>query len=90
MKITFTLSNLTDRFYEDMAPLAPAERLAYLFKKAQKGSGLDHCVKAKIGTGQFRDAVEFNAMQRGPLAVDMSEPLPRRGYKLIQAEVQPA
>lgn len=85
MRITFTLSNLTDDFYERFLPVQPGERLDYLLHMA-KGD-LRHNVKCKIETGQFRDAVEFNAMKRGPMAVECEGPLPRRGYKLFIFDV---
>ena len=90
MRITFTASNLTDAFYAPLETMSARERLEYLFRTATKGSGLDHCVKAKIGTGQFRDAVEYNALKRAPMRVTCDGPLPRRGYKLFAFEVERA
>lgn len=64
MRITATVKDVTDAFFDRMATMADAEKLAYLMAKAQPHSGLERCVSVKIGSGQFRDAVEFNALTR--------------------------
>jgi hypothetical protein len=83
MKITATLHDLTDNFYAELASMAPREIFSYLNKLK---NDLPHCVKIKIGNGQFRDAVELNSMTRGPCAYAYKLE-PRKGYKLATFEV---
>ncbi|HEU4376247.1 MAG TPA: hypothetical protein VFS02_22330 [Telluria sp.] len=88
MRITFTLSGLTDDFYSRFLPADPAARLDYLLRES-KGD-LRHAIKGKIGSGQFRDAVDFNALRRKPMQIVSEGPLPRRGYNLCTFECTPA
>jgi len=88
MRVTFTLSNLTDDFYAQFLPGDPAERFAYLTRQAT--GDLRHNIKCKIATGQFRDAVELNSIRKGPMTVTCEGPLPRRGYKLFVFDVSRA
>jgi hypothetical protein len=43
-------------------------------------------ITMKIGSGQFRDAVELNSMLRNPCRFEFKLE-PRRGYKLITFEI---
>jgi hypothetical protein len=82
MKITVILKNVTDQFHANLAAMQTAEQLEYLFKGSRPYSGLERCISVKIETGQFRDAVEFNALKRQPMDVTLvSEP--RKGYRLL-------
>ena len=78
MKATATLHDLSDRFYAEFALLTPAEQFVKLNKLR---IDLPHCVKVKIETGQFRDAVDLNSLIKRPHTVT-SKIEPRRGYKL--------
>ncbi len=78
MKATVTLHNLTDSFYTELSLLTPAGQFAKLNKLRLD---LPHCIKVKIGLGQFRDAVDLNSLIKRPHAVT-SKIEPRRGYKL--------
>jgi hypothetical protein len=90
MRITFNVKDVSDTFYARLEPMSASERLEYLLAKSAKGSGLEQCVKAKIGSGQFRDAVEYNALKRTGVRVECEGPLPRRGYRLFTFEVRQA
>ena len=83
MKITATLHNLTDGFYAEFTSLTPAEQFARLNKLRHD---LPHCIKIKIGSGQFRDAVDFNSMLKRPHTFT-AKLEPRKGYKLATFEV---
>ena len=83
MKITATLHNLTDGFYAEFAALSPADQFARL-KKLR--IDLPHCIKLKIGSGQFRDAVDLNSMLKRPHTFT-AKLEPRKGYKLATFEV---
>ena len=83
MKITATLHNLTDSFYAEFAALPAADQFAKLNKLRHD---LPHCIKLKIGTGQFRDAVDLNSLlkQSHTFTAKLE---PRKGYKLATFEV---
>ena len=83
MKITATLHDLSDNFYAKLASMAPREKYDYLRRLK---NDLPHCIKIKIGNGQFRDAVDLNSMMRGPCTYTYKLE-PRRGYKLATFEV---
>lgn len=83
MKVTFILKNVTEAFYMGMGEsikgllnMTDVDKFTYLNKVRH-----DHVFGMKIGKGQFRDAVELNAMLRTNPAVSFSLE-PRRGYKL--------
>ena len=82
MQITATLHNLTDSFYAEFAALSPADQFARLNKLRHD---LPHCIKIKIGTGQFRDAVDLNSLlkQSHTFTAKLE---PRKGYKLATFE----
>lgn len=86
MHVTFMLHNLTDDFYNRFLPVESRARFDYLAKKS--AGDLRRCVQMKIGSGQFRDRVDVNAMLRSPtVRFEGGEVLPRRGYKLIAFDV---
>ena len=88
MKVTVILKDFTEQFYtgtdsgsivgllnmDDAAKFESCRLLA-----AEKRATM------KIGTGQFRDAVELHAMRRDPCAISFKLE-PRRGYKLATFE----
>jgi hypothetical protein len=82
MKVTATLHNLTDNFYSELIGMEPREVHDYINRLK---NDLPHCIKMKVGNGQFRDAVELNAMRRDPCAISFKLE-PRRGYKLATFE----
>ena len=85
MKVTFTLKDLSDIWYEGIRTMSDAERFAYLCKQAN-GGDLRYYIKQKIASGQFRDKVELNQIMRtNPTFVYKLEP--RRGYMLATFEV---
>jgi hypothetical protein len=84
MKTTFTLSNLTDEFYNGFGEsitgllnMPDNDKFAYLSKSRATFSN----IKMKVGNGQFRDQVELNALLKQPHSVTFKLE-PRRGYKL--------
>lgn len=79
MKVTFILKNLTDRFYDGLSDLSNTDKFWEL-RKLSAGD-LRHCISMKIGTGQFRDAVDLNEIvKRDHSATFKIEP--RKGYRL--------
>jgi hypothetical protein len=87
--ITFTLSNLSEAFYEGteggaikgINHMTDAERLAYLIKFSTNGTG---GVKMKIGSSnQFRDRVDANSLIKNPKVKIEYKLEPRKGYKLV-------
>ena len=87
MRVTFTIKNLTEKAYADLAAMSDNERFRQLAKWAF--GDLRHCVSQKIASGQFRDRVELNAIMRNPLFTEYKLE-PRRGYKLATFEVEAA
>ncbi|AKR54341.1 hypothetical protein XM25_00680 [Devosia sp. H5989] len=80
MKVTFTIKNLTDNAYAELAAMSDADRFAKLTKWAF--GDMRHCVSQKIGSGQFRDRVELNQIMRRQDVRFNYKIEPRRGYKL--------
>lgn len=88
MKVTVILKDFTEQFYsgtecgsivgllnmDEAAKFETCRRLA-----------ADKRVAMKIGTGQFRAAVELNAMRRKPCNITFKLE-PRKGYKLATFE----
>lgn len=85
MKITFTIKDKSESFYENLAALSDVEKFAYLNKNAH-GTYAMHGLSMKIGTGQFRDKVELNQIMRTTpvYAYTLGN---RRGYKLATFEI---
>jgi hypothetical protein len=79
MKVTATLHDLTDIFYDDLRLLTPSDQFAKLNKLR---IDLPHCIKLKIGNASFRDRVDLNSLMKRPHTVT-SKIEPRRGYKLM-------
>lgn len=82
MKITAIIRNdVADALLERLAPMSPAESLAYLEKAAMPLSAWSSWVSVKIGDGGFRDRVDFNGLKRA-MSVTMAAG-ERRGYRLL-------
>jgi hypothetical protein len=89
IKVTFTLRNLTDAFYDGndsgtIVGLLNKDHRAkfdYLNKQANGGDLRDN-IKQKIGSGQFRDKVELNQLWRKENVTIAFELGARKGYKL--------
>lgn len=89
MKITAILKDFTEQFYAgtdsgsipSFDAMANADKWATIKRLAQEKR-----VTLKIGTGQFRDAVELNSMMKNPCNIEFKLE-PRRGYKLATFEV---
>ena len=89
MKVTVILKDFTEQFYAGtecgsivgFLNISDADK----FEKLRKMAG-EQRVTMKIGTGQFRDAVELNSMRRGPIDITFKLE-PRRGYKLATFEI---
>ena len=91
MKVTCIMQDFTDEFYTGHGDsiigfntLTNAEK----FDKCKRLSA-DKRIKMKIESGQFRDAVELNAMMRSPCNIEFKIE-PRRGYKLATFEISKA
>lgn len=88
IKVTYTLKNLSDAFYNGnggsivgMLNLSPRARFDYLNRQANGGDLRDN-IKQKIGTGQFRDKVDLNQLLRNENVTIAFELGDRKGYKL--------
>ena len=89
MKITVILKDFTEQFYTGteggsivgLLNISDADK----FEKLCKMAG-EQRVTMKIGTGQFREAVELNVMRRGPIDITFKLEL-RKGYKLATFEI---
>jgi hypothetical protein len=84
MKVTFILKGVTDVFYNGFGAsivglmnLTDMEKFAYLNRARHEHPGFS----MKIGTGQFRDAVELNQILRTEPSVEFKLEM-RRGYRL--------
>jgi hypothetical protein len=93
MKVTVILKDFTEAFYqghgESIVGLLNVNDAAK-FEACLRLAG-EKRITMKIGTGQFRDAVELNAMRRNPCTIEFKLE-PRKGYKLATFEfskVQP-
>jgi len=83
MKITFILKDFTEQFYTgngasivgllNMPDDAKFDKLKHMAAEKR--------ITMKIGSGQFRDAVELNSMMRSPCRFEFKLE-PRKGYKL--------
>jgi hypothetical protein len=83
MRVTVIIKNVTEAFFEGIPGsakglnhMSDAEKFAHLSKNAR-----DFGMTMKIGTAQFRDAVDLNALLRGPHTINYAL-LPRRGYRI--------
>lgn len=88
IKVTYTLKNLTDAFYNGnggsivgLLNMNHRDKFNYLNRQAN-GGDLRDSVKQKIGTGQFRDKVELNQVWRNENVTIAFELGDRKGYKL--------
>ena len=94
MKVTFILRNLSETFYNgngsSITGLLNLSDSDKFWKLRNQASGdLRDCVKMKVGTGQFRDSVDLNAIVKRDHAVSFKIE-PRRGYKLATFTFSPA
>jgi hypothetical protein len=87
MRVTFILRNLSDAFYNGnsgsitgLLNLSDSDKFWEL--RNQASGDLRHCVKMKVGTSQFRDSVDLNAIVKRDHSVSFKIE-PRKGYKLV-------
>lgn len=89
MKVTVILKDFTEQFYSGtesgsivgLLNLSDADKFSKL-----KAMSAEKRVTMKIGNGQFRDAVELNALLRVPCNF-VFRLEPRKGYKLATFQV---
>jgi hypothetical protein len=89
LKVTYTLRNLTEAFYNGnesgsitgLLNMDNRAKFDYLNKQAN-GGDLRDSIKQKIGSGQFRDKVELNQLLRNPSVAVKFEIGDRKGYRL--------
>jgi hypothetical protein len=89
IKVTYTLKNLSDTFYEGsesgsipgLLNMNHREKFDYLNRQANGGDLRDN-IKQKVGSGQFRDKVELNQLWRNQNVLIAFEFGDRKGYKL--------
>ncbi len=89
MKITFILKNASERFMQDIQGRLDADTLLaykYLNEKSLK-SEYKHLISQKIGTGSFRDRVDWNRLLRQYLPTLEAKIESRKGYKLLTFSV---
>ena len=92
MKITVILKDFSEQFYTGteggsivgLFNMADADKFELCRRLAN-----DKRATMKIGTGQFCDAVELNALRRNPCTFTFKIE-PRKGYKLATFEVTKA
>lgn len=91
MKVTAILKDFSEQFYNGSGgsipaflTMPPADKWATVQRLKN-----ERRVTLKIGTGQFRDQVELNAMMRGCCTIAFKLE-PRRGYKLATFDISPA
>ena len=88
MKVTVILKDFSEQFYNgfgDSIPAFLALSDAEKFEKLRVMVG-EKRVSMKIESGQFRDAVELNALRKRPHTVSFKLEQ-RRGYKLATFEI---
>lgn len=85
MRVTLIIKNVSEAFLggipglsKGLNHMSDSEKFAYLSKNAR-----DFGVTMRIGSGQFRDAVDLNALLRSPHAITYAL-LPRRGYRIVE------
>jgi hypothetical protein len=83
MKVTVILKDFTEEFFTGFGEsivglnnISDSEKFLKL-----KNLAAEKRVSMKIGSGQFRDAVDFNSMLRLPCSFEFTIE-PRKGYKL--------
>ena len=85
IKVTFTLRDLSEDFFEGRGEIVGLNRMT----DAEKFKRLHDCafgdlksyVKIKIGNGSFSDKVDLNSIMRSSPSFEYSL-APRKGYKL--------
>ena len=89
MRCTFILKDFTDQFFHGtdsgsivgLLNMPDEDKFRKLCRMAD-----ERRVTRKIGSGQFRDAVDLNSILRGPCAFAFNLE-PRKGYKLASFEI---
>lgn len=90
MKITVILKDFTEQFFIGFGEIVGFNQMADIEKfNYCKKLSTDKRATMKIGSGQFRDAVEFNSLMRNPCNIEFKLE-PRRGYKLATFEITKA
>ena len=91
MKVTAIMKDFSEQFYIGNGGSIPAFMAMSNGDKWQVVQRLknERRVTLKIGSGQFRDQVELNAMLRNPCSIAFKIE-PRRGYKLATFDINPA
>lgn len=91
MKVTFTIKDVTEAFFNGFGEsikglnnMTDAEKFSYLTQKVQERALK---ISMKIATGQFRDRVELNQILRKPDVSFAFKLEPRKGYKLASFEI---
>ena len=87
IKVTFTLKDLSDYFYDGhksmemigLNNMSDREKFTYLVKKSQD---MARNVKQKVGNGQFNDKVTLNQLMRNENVSLQYTLADRKGYKL--------
>lgn len=89
MRVTCILRDFTEQFYHG----TESGSIVGLMNESDAGKwerlkrmASEKRVQMKIGSGQFRDAVELNAMLRTPVNIEFKLE-PRRGYMLATFEI---
>jgi hypothetical protein len=89
MRVTVILKDFTEQFYTGTVCGSIVGLLNMpddmKFETCRRLAG-EKRATMKIGTGQFRDAVELNAMLRNPCTFTFKLE-PRKGYKLATFEI---
>lgn len=83
MRVTFIIKDVTDAFFKGIEgsfigvdQRTDADKFDYLNRNRSRFA-------MKIGTGQFRDAVELNQIKREAHAITFAL-LPRKGYRIAE------
>lgn len=85
MKVTAILKDKADCFYAELDARAPVDAFNYLNSNA-RGFYAMPGLSMKVGSGQFRDAVELNSMRRKESCCVTMKRESRRGYQLVTFE----
>jgi hypothetical protein len=83
MRVTFIVKNLTESILADLCRMDT--RAAYENLHKWSYGDLAHCVSIKIGSGAFRDRVEWNGIYKSGKTLSRKMES-RKGYKLFTFE----
>ena len=83
LKATFTIKNMSEAYLASLTKCEPRQAFQVL-RDSQRDLG--HAISMKVGTGQIRNAVEFNDAFKAnkPMTFTLE---PRKGYKLATFEL---